>query len=81
MSSLGDFLGPPKTKTLPSNVRGVGLTPSQGTKILHALCPKNKNMKQNLCYNKFSKVFKMVHIKKKSLKNIDSNLSYFLNFS
>ena len=65
MSFLGDFLGDLVIKTLPSNVGGVGLTPSQGAKIRHALCPKNKNMKQDLCCNKFGKVFKMVHIKKK----------------
>ena len=68
MSFWGEFLGGLLIKTLPSNVGGVGLTPSKGAKILHTLCPQNRNMKQNLCCNKFSKVFKMVHIKKKRKK-------------
>ena len=42
-------------QTSPSNAKGAGLIPGQGAKIPHALGPKNQNMKQKQCCNKFSK--------------------------
>ena len=36
-----DFPGGPVVKNLPSNAGDEGLIPGQGTKILHAPCPKN----------------------------------------
>ena len=39
-----DCPGGPVFKTLPSSVGGVGLIPDWGSKILHALCPKNQNI-------------------------------------
>ena len=41
----------------PSNAEGVGLNPGQGTKIPHASEPKNQNIKQKQCCNKFNKDF------------------------
>ena len=54
-------------KTSPSNAGGVGSISGQGAKIPHALWPKNKNIKQKQCCNKFNKDFKNgPHRKKKS---------------
>ena len=39
--------GGPVVKTLPSNVGGTGLIPGQGTKILYAMWPTNKKLKNN----------------------------------
>ena len=47
----------PVVKTLPSNAGGVGLIPGLGTKIPHALRPKNQNIKQKQYCNKFNKDF------------------------
>ena len=33
-------------KTSPSNAGDTGLIPGQGAKVLHALCPKIKNIKE-----------------------------------
>ena len=44
------------------------MIPGQGSKIPHALGPKNQHIKQKQYCNKFNKGFKMVFIKKKSLK-------------
>ena len=61
---LRHFLGVPVVKTLPSNAGG-GL----GTKIPHALRPKNQNIKQKQYCNKFNQDFKNgPHLKKKILK-------------
>ena len=49
-------------KTLPSHAGSECLIPGQGTKIPHASGPKNQNIKQKQCCNKFSKDLK---IKKK----------------
>ena len=46
--------GDPVIKTWPSNTGGAG----QGAKILHALGPKNQNIKQKQHCNKFNKDFK-----------------------
>ena len=62
--------GGPVVRTLPSDAEGAGSTSSQGTRIPHALWPKPQNVKQKQCCNKFNKIFKMVHIKKKSLKMV-----------
>ena len=51
----GTFLGAPVVKTLTSSEGGVGSIPGQGAKILHALWPKNLNMKQKQYCNKFVK--------------------------
>ena len=49
-----DFSGSPVVKTLPSNAGGAVSNPVWGAKILHALQPKNQNIKQQKYYNKFS---------------------------
>ena len=50
---------------LPSNTGGVGSITGQGAKIPHASRPKNQNIKQKQYCNKFYRLLKMVHIKKK----------------
>ena len=50
------FSGSPVVKTLPSNAGGAELIPDQGTKIPHALWPKNQNIKQKQYCNKFNKL-------------------------
>ena len=60
-----DFSGDPVVKTSPSNAGDAGLTPGGAAKIPHASRTKNQNIKQKQYCNKFSKTFKMVHIKKK----------------
>ena len=53
-------------KTWPSDAGGVGSIPGQGAKTPHASLPKNQNVKQNQCCNKFNKDFKNgPHQKKK----------------
>ena len=49
-------------KTLPSSARGVGPIPGGGTKIPHALMPKNQNM-NNTVANSIN-TLKMVHMQK-----------------
>ena len=57
-----DFPGSPEVKTSPSNVgEGEGSIPGQGGKIPHDLWPKNQNIQQKQCCNKFNSL-KMVHI-------------------
>ena len=52
-------------KTSPSNAGGVGLIPSQETKIPHASWPKNHNIELKQCCNKFNKDFlTMAHIQR-----------------
>ena len=60
-----DFPGGPVVKTLPSSAGGVGLIPDWGTKIPHALRPRNQNIKQKQYCNKFNKDFKKIKKKKK----------------
>ena len=60
---LRDFPGGLVVKTLPSKGRGVGWSPGQGAKILHAFWPKNQSIKQNIVTNSI-KTLKMIHIKK-----------------
>ena len=45
-------------KTSPSSEGGLGSIPGRGTKIPHALWPKNQNMKQKQYCNKSNKDFK-----------------------
>ena len=52
----------PVVGTSPSNAGGVGLISGQGAKILHALQPKNQNIKQNNTVKISTKIFKIVHI-------------------
>ena len=40
-----DFPGGPAVKTWPPDAGGMGLIPSQQTKVPHALSPKNQNPK------------------------------------
>ena len=40
-----DFPGSPAVKTWPPDAGGMGLIPSQQTKVPHALSPKNQNPK------------------------------------
>ena len=58
-------------KTLPSNSRGSGTIPGQGTKIPRASGPKNRNIKQKQC-NKFNKDFKNDPHKKKKKETLSS---------
>ena len=51
-----------------SNAGDVGSIPGQGTKIPHASGTKNQNIKQKQYCNEFNKAFKVIHLKKKSLK-------------
>ena len=51
---LWDFPGGPEVKTSPSSAGGAGLISGQGAKILHALWPKNQNIKHKLDCNKFN---------------------------
>ena len=53
-------------KTSPSNAGGAGSIPGRGAKIPHALRPKNQNIKQMQCCNKFNKDFKNGPHQKKS---------------
>ena len=56
---LKDFPGGPVAKTSPSRAGGwAGPIPGQGTKIPHALWPKNDNVKQKQYCNKFNEDFK-----------------------
>ena len=64
-----DFPAGTVVKTLPPKAGGAGLIPGRGTKIPHALGPKNQNIKQKRNCNTFSKNFKNdPHQKKKNLK-------------
>ena len=45
-------------KTLLSSAGGAGSIPGRGAKIPHALRPKNQNIKQKQCCNKFNKDLK-----------------------
>ena len=56
----GDFPGSPVVETLPSNADGVGLIPDRGATIPHSSWPKNQNIRQKHCYNKFNKDLKKV---------------------
>ena len=56
----GDFPGSPVVETLPSNADGVGLIPNRGATIPHSSWPKNQNIRQKHCYNKFNKDLKKV---------------------
>ena len=63
---MGDFPGDTVVKTSPSNAGSACSIPGQGTKIPHALGPKNQNIKQKQYCNKFSEDFKNdTHPKKK----------------
>ena len=55
---MGDFPGDPLVKTSPSNAGGACSIPGRGTKIPHALGPKNQNIKQKQYCNKFNEDFK-----------------------
>ena len=67
-------------KILPSNAGGTLWIPGQGTKIQHALGPKNQNIKQKQYCNKSNKDFKKgstsKNLKKKKKKgNVKSRHS------
>ena len=51
----GDVPGIPVVKISPSNAEGAVSIPRWGTKIPHALLPKNQNMKQKQYCNKLKK--------------------------
>ena len=53
-----DFPGGSMVKTRHSNAGGVSSIPGRGAKIPHASGPKNQNIKQKRCCNKFNKDFK-----------------------
>ena len=50
-----DFPGGPVLKNPPSSAEGKGLISGGGTKISHALWPKNQSIKQKQYYNTFNK--------------------------
>ena len=52
-----DFPGGPGVKSPDCHAGDAGSIPGQGTKIPHALCPKNENIKQNQYYNTFNNDF------------------------
>ena len=59
-------------ETSPSNAGCVGSVPGQGTKIPHALQPKNQNVKQKQYCNAFNETFfknRLVIKKKKCLES------------
>ena len=60
-------------RTLPSNAGGGSSTHGRGTKIPHALGPKNQNIKKEMQnFNKFNKDFKsgphQIILKKKKIE-------------
>ena len=55
-------------KTSPSNTGCSGSIPDPGAKIPHASGPKDQNVKQKQCCNKFNKDFKKNGPRQKSLK-------------
>ena len=59
---------PSPKKTLLSNVGTADSIPGQGAKIPHALLPKNQNINQKQCNNKFNKDFKKGEHQKNSKK-------------
>ena len=56
-------------KTLSSDAGGASLIPGREAMVPHASWPNNQNIKQKQYCNKFSKALKIVHIKKRFLKN------------
>ena len=61
----GHFSGHPLVKISPSNAGSASLIPSKGTKIPLALRPRNQNIRQKLCCNKFNEDFKKWSTSKK----------------
>ena len=55
---FGDFPGVPGIKTSPSKAGGAGSIPGGGTKIPHALWPKDQIIKRKQYCNKFNEDFK-----------------------
>ena len=53
-----DFPGGPVVGTWPSNARGVGLIPGQGSKIPHALGPRDQKTEHRQCQSRFNKDFR-----------------------
>ena len=53
-----DFPGGPVVKTSSSNAGCASLIPGWGAKIPHPSWPKNQNIEQRQCCNKFNKYFK-----------------------
>ena len=53
-----EFPGGPVIKTSPFNAEDMGSIPDRGTKIPHALRPKNQNIRQKQYCNKFNEDFK-----------------------
>ena len=71
-----DFPDSPVIKTSPFNAEDMGSIPDRGTKIPHALRPKNQNIRQKQYCNKFNEDFKNSSHQKKNLrkKKKQSNL-------
>ena len=63
-----DFLGGPVVKTSPSNAGDVGLILVGELKFPYASQPKNENIQQKQCCNKFNEDFKNGQPQKYSLK-------------
>ena len=61
-------------KNPPANAGDTGSSPGRGAEIPHASRPKNQNIKQNQCCNRFNKDFKNgPHQKQKAFKKIQRN--------
>ena len=71
------FPGSPVVGTFPFNAGGVGLMPGGGPKIPCASCPKNQNIRQKRCCNKFKKDFKDGSHKKEKIKTKRMKASLF----
>ena len=68
--------------TSPSNAVGAGSIPGHGARIPHASRPKNQNIKQKQCCNKFNKDFKIgPHQKKKKSKNNPSISTFIIRYN
>ena len=59
----------PVIKTSPSNAGGASSIPGGGARIPHASWAKSQSMKHMQYCNKFSKAFKVVHIRKTKQNN------------
>ena len=71
--SSKDFPGGPVVETSPFSSGCVVSVPDQGTKIPHAWCPKNQNIKQKQYYNNFKTLKKKGPHQKNNLKKIHSS--------
>ena len=76
MGVSGCFPGDPLVKISPSSGGGAASVPRQGAKNPHASWPKNQNVKQKQCCNKFNKDFINGPHKNSKVKNFFLNSGY-----